>query len=258
MRISFANLSYVYPFSFFIILLIGWWVVIRVRRAGGIWRLRYYAYPRRWLVYLHRDVPLYERLPLELRAPYQDKVLQFVDGKLFRPAGSMEEVTYAEQVPIAGNACLLLLNSGGESEVNYPNILTVYLHRKGDQNAEARTSSVALLWDEAKRQATDPRDEGNAALAPIAAELGWETAGRSGLPETLLLAPWARLRCAEFEKASPGLLEKASAGEPVEVFAVATEMFLGAPALLRQKHPALYEGLRLFYRVDPARWAGKK
>jgi Mlc titration factor MtfA (ptsG expression regulator) len=226
--------------------------VIRARRAAGIWNLRYYAFPRPWLKYINRYVPLYNRLPLELRALYQDKVIQFVDAKLFRPCGSMDEVTPAEQIPIAGNACLLALNTG--NALNFPAVLTVQVFRHEDPDAEARINCVALSWDATNHQATDPRDRDKAALVPIAAQLGWETAGKSGLPEALLLAPWARVRAEEFAQAFPGVLEKAAAGEPSEVFGVATEMFLGAPALLQQKQPALYDCLRRFYSVDPARW----
>jgi MtfA peptidase len=252
MRICFASLSYLYLFYGCLILLVGWWVVIRVRKAAGIWRLRYYALPRPWLKFLHQDVPFYERLPLELRAHYQDKVVQFVDAKLFRPGGSLDEVNYSHQVPIAGNACLLLLNIGSDN--NYPRVLTVNLFNHTDVVPEPRSSSIVLLWNEQKRQATDPRDRDTGALIPIASQLGWETAGSTALPEVLLIAPWARVRTAEFVEANPGLLESAAQGEAVDVFAVATEMFLAAPNLLQQRHPALYNGMRLFYRVDPARW----
>ncbi|HWB03018.1 MAG TPA: zinc-dependent peptidase [Verrucomicrobiales bacterium] len=255
MRICFASLSYIYLFYGFIILLVGWWVVIRMRKAAGKWRLRFYALPRPWLKYLHQDVPFYEKLPLELRAEYQDKVVQFVDAKLFRPGGSIEEVTYSHQVPIAGNACLLLLNIGNDN--NYPRVLTVYVYDHKDTVPEPRSSTIILLWDEANRRAIDPRDRDKSTLIPIASQLGWETAGKSALPDVLLIAPWARVRTAEFVEANPGLLEKAAQGEAIDVFAVATEMFLAVPALLQRQHPALYEAMRLFYRVDPARWKTK-
>jgi Mlc titration factor MtfA (ptsG expression regulator) len=53
------------------------------------------------------------------------------------------------------------------------------------------------------------------------------------------------------------VLEKAAAGDPSDIFAVATEMFLAAPAMLQARQPALYNCMRLFYRVDPARWKTK-
>jgi MtfA peptidase len=252
MRIHFAFLPSQYLIYICLAILVGWWLVMRLRRAAGIWRLRFYAFPRPWLKYLHQHVPLYDRLPLELRAPYQDRVVQFVDAKIFRPCGGMAEVKWAEQVSIGGNACLLLLNS--RSPHTFAKILTVQVYQKGDENAEARVTCLALWWDEKLSQATDPRDHDKSRLFPIATQLGWETAGKPSVPESLLLAPWARVRCSEFVDACPGVLEKAATGDTGDVFALATEMFYAAPARLQQHHPELYERLRLFYLIDPARW----
>jgi hypothetical protein len=229
-------------------------------------------------------VPLYSRLPWELRAPYQDKVLHFVDAKGFRACGAINEVTEAMRVIIAGNACLLHLNrtAEGNSEAIFPGILAVQVFPADDPDAEARSSCLAMHWNPESMQATDPRDKENAALPAIARLLGWEIAGRSALPETLLLTGWARVRSVEFIKEHPGLLERISgnangaathpggsaenpseseepaAFQPADIFAVATEMFLAAPALLQQRQPELYAGLRQFYLVDPARWTLKK
>jgi hypothetical protein len=298
MRIVIASLPSYYYIAAILALLIGWWSVIRVRRTIGVWRLRYFALPRPWLKVLHAHVPLYGHLPWELRAPYQDKVLQFVDAKGFRACGALDEVTEEMRVIIAGNACLLLLNGSGEE--NFPGVLTVQLFPAGDPDAAPRSSCVAMHWDENKQQASDPRDVGNASLPAIALKLGWEAGGQPSLPDTLLLTAWARVRSAEFIKRFPGVLEKAagtavhhggpapmlaarlgkaavdaadSGGitespepdsqalniyDPADIFAVATEMFLGASALLRDRQPELYGAMRLFYQVDPARWTAQQ
>ncbi len=229
----------------------GWWIVMLVRRKTGAWRLRYYAFPRPWLKFLHDHVPLYSRLPWELRAPYQDKVLNFVDSKIFRPSGSMGEITERMRVAIAGNACLLMLNS--PAEVVFPPILTVQLYRAGDEDPTARSSCIALLWHEARNYATDPADLDTAPLAEMAGRLGLKA-----LPDPLLLTGWARVLYPDFEREYPGILEEVHPGESRDVFAVATEVFLAAPAVLQQGRPALYDALRHFYRVDPARWSLKK
>ncbi len=232
-------------------LLVGWWLVMFLRRKAGVWRLRYFALPRPWLKSIHNHVPLYGHLPWELRAPYQDKVLHFVDSKNFRACGAMDEVTEEMRVAIAGNACLLLLNDPGES--NFPEVLTVMLYPQNEDDPSARSSCVALLWDPQKRQATDPRDRESSILASIASNLGWKA-----LPEPLLLTAWARVRSTAFNHMHPGLLEKSAAGDPSDVFAVATEMFLATPAVLQQQHPSLYDAMRHFYKVDPARWTLKQ
>ena len=251
MRPLFATLPLQLLFWSILAVLVGWWLVMLLRRKAGVWRLRYYAFPRPWLKFLHEHVPLYERLPWELRAPYQDKVLHFVDSKNFRACGAMEEVTEDMRVTIAGNACLLLLNEISDS--NFPEVLTVQVYPQSEEEPLARSSCVAMLWDAEKMRATGPRDRDTESLAAIAAQLGWKA-----LPEPLLLAAWARVRSAAFIVANPGILGKAAAGNPSEVFAIATEMFLAAPAVLQQHRPELYAAMRQFYHVDPARWTLKQ
>ena len=232
-------------------LLAGWWLVMLLRRKAGVWRLRYFAYPRPWLKFLHDHVPLYERLPWELRAPYQDKVLHFVDSKNFRACGALDEVTEEMRVTIAGNACLLLLNDVSES--NFPEVLTLQVYPQNEEEPAARSSCLAMLWNPDKRHFTDPRDRSRDILSAIAAQLGWKA-----LPDPLLLTAWARIRSPAFIQANPGLLEKSATGEGADIFALATEMFLAAPALLQQHHPVLYAAMRQFYHVDPARWTLKQ
>jgi len=41
---------------------------------------------------------------------------------------------------------------------------------------------------------------------------------------------------------------------PPEFFAVATESFFEKAGAMRKRLPALYEQLRRFYAVDPAKW----
>ena len=251
MRPILASFPLLIAFGSVIALVVGWWLLMLVRRKAGVWRLRYFALPRPWLKFIHDHVPLYGRLPWELRAPYQDKVLNFVDSKNFRACGALDEVTEGMRIAIAGNACLLLLNDSSDN--SFPEVLTVQLYPKNEDEPSARSSCVAMLWDPGGFYATDPRDREQASLTSIASQLGLKA-----LPEPLLLTAWARVRSAAFIHTNPGLLEKTAAGDPPEVFAIATEMFLATPAVLRQHHPALYEAMRLFYHVDPVRWTLKQ
>jgi Mlc titration factor MtfA (ptsG expression regulator) len=50
------------------------------------------------------------------------------------------------------------------------------------------------------------------------------------------------------------LIDQYGATNPAEFFAVLTELFFEKPVELREKHEALYEELRTFYRQDPASW----
>jgi MtfA peptidase len=230
----------------------GWWLVMRIRRGAGIWRLRYYALPRPWMLHLHSRVPYYRQVPVELRAPYQDRVLQFVDGKSFRYADPLKLVEEDARVTLAGTGCLLLLNNTGDA--SYPDLLAVQLWPQGTTMEEILATkrpvkSLPLIWNEATYEATDPRDAGNKALPVIAKSLGWDH-----LPGTLLLAPWARHRAPEFLARHAQSLAGIAGGEAEDVFAVATEMFYAAPDALQKRHPQLYAALRQFYCIDPSRW----
>lgn len=50
----------------------------------------------------------------------------------------------------------------------------------------------------------------------------------------------------------PTFLDKYGATNPAEFFAVVTEYFFEQPQQLRERHPELYEELKLYYRQDPA------
>jgi len=252
MRLPFAFIQPEFLFWPLVALVVGWWLVMRLRKTAGIWRLRYFAMPRSWLKYLHDHVPLYTRLPWELRAPYQDKVVNFVDSKIFRPGGTTDEIPESVRVVIAGNACLLLLNS--PADVIFPNILSAQVFPLDEEEPWSKSSAVPILWDEAKKHPLDPHNRGREnELTVIATALG-----AKALPHPLLLTGWARARLGEFTKEYPDTLEKVTAGEPADIFAIATEIFYAAPAALRDTQPALYNHLRLFYKVDPARWPAKQ
>ncbi len=58
--------------------------------------------------------------------------------------------------------------------------------------------------------------------------------------------------CRAVDAGQETVLDPYGAEHPGEFFAVASEAFFEAPVLVQQAHPALYEQLRRYYRVDPA------
>ena len=52
----------------------------------------------------------------------------------------------------------------------------------------------------------------------------------------------------------PTLIDPYAATAPAEFFAVVTEVFFEKPRELAAMHAPLYEQLRRYYRLDPARW----
>ena len=239
-------------------ILLGWWGVMRVRKAVGVWRLRHFAFPRRWLKPLHEAVPIYHRVPWELRAPLQDRMLSFIDGKHFRAGGTLEEVSDEQRVVIAAHAALLLVNR--EAASCYGEVLGVRVHEGGTAAAAlecATPSHPVVLWDAARRAVLDPHD----AVSPLVPALLLRMGGavQEGAPD-LRLTAWGRLQSDAFAEhlgfeALGNFMERyEAAGDAAAFCAAATEAFFTHSQSLLQRDRALYEALRQFYKLDPARW----
>ena len=250
----------------------GAWLWRRMLRRTGALRLRHFAFPPEWLGYLETNVPLYRRLPVDLRERFQDRILNFVDGKRWKHCGGLEAVTDEMKVTIAGQACFLLLNR--EYGQNFSKVLYIMVYpssspgREGEENAlppvEAWPSaSVLLAWDEVQKTARDLRDERNEVIHQFARQLDLEDGkadGRPILQDRFQHTAWARVMSPEFLKTqTPGeghslFNRPMGSGDAAEVFAAATELFFEGPEVLLKKNPGLYGLLSDFYKLHPARW----
>ena len=232
--------------------------------------MRHFAFPHAWLKILEANVPLYHRMPVDLRDRLQDRVTQFVDGKRWKHCGGLEAVTDEMKVTIAAQACFLLLNR--DHEQNFSKVLTVMVYPTASLNGEDSGSalppvdawpsaSVLLAWDEVKKTARDLRDERNEVIHEFARQLDLEDGKRDGRPvlwDQCQHTAWARVMSKEFFRlqidCEGDLARKFKDGDPGEVFAAATELFYEMPDQLLKRHPELYELLRSFFKLDPARW----
>ena len=239
------------------------------RRTGRL-RVRHFAFPAAWLRILEENVPLYRRLPVDLRTRLQDRITPFVDGKRWKHCGGLAAVTDEMKVTIAGPACFLLLNR--DYGQNFSKVLTVMIYPRasidGEEGENALppvdswpAASVLLAWDSVRKSARDLRDERNDVLYEFARQLDLEDGERDGqplLPDRTQHTAWARVMSREFfrlQSQGDGALAKIFAGgDRGEVFAAATELFFEWPEQLLQRHPELYELLRSFFNLDPARW----
>jgi hypothetical protein len=87
--------------------------------------------------------------------------------------------------------------------------------------------------------------------------------GAPGLPSVGAYREWSETFWREFHRlreelrfGQVTLIDPYGATAPAEFFAVVTEVFFQRPRELAALHPQLYEQLRKYYRVDPARWEG--
>ncbi len=255
-----------------LLVMTGAWIWKRMgRRSGGL-RVRHFAFPAAWLKILEDNVPLYRRLPVDLRDRLQDRILNFVDGKRWKHCGGLGAVTDEMKVTIAGQACFLLLNR--DYGRNFSKVLNVLVYPSaslGSDDPENAlppvdawpSSSVLLAWDEVKKSARDLRDERNEVLHEFARQLDLEDGRADGKPilqDQCQHTAWARVMSREYLKheavTSPqgGLAAKMKTGDPAEIFAGATELFYEMPDVLLKRHPEIYALLLSFYRLDPARW----
>ena len=250
------------------------WFLQRVKRRTGSLRVRHFAFPAKWLEYLESNIPLYRRLPVDLRDRLQDRILNFVDGKRWKHCGGLEAVTDEMKVTIAGQACFLLL--GRAPSQDFARVLTIMVYptaRGSDADPESilppveawPSASVLLAWDEIKKTARDLRDDRNEVLHEFARQLDLEDGiadGRPILQDPCQHTAWARVMNQAFISASPpsespsadSWPDRLHAGAAGENFAAGTELFYQKPAQLKKRHPDLYGLLRDFYKLDPARW----
>ena len=235
-------------------------------RSRGTLRDRHYSFPRNWLPYLERNVPFYTRLPFELRIELQDRIITFVDGKAWQGCGGIETVTDEMKVTISAYPCLMEINKQGGAGFGRTRFLHVYpasylLPAPDDDSVPVSnawpTSAIVLAWDGAAHNALDLRDRQNTALGEIASRLGIQP-GPAG--NDFQYTGWARTtgeELAAMQRTADGtvpLAEKYSAADPVEFFAVATEVFFEQPGHLQTRHRELYDVLSQYYKLHPVRW----
>jgi len=206
---------------------------------------------------------------------------EFLAVKQFHGAQGLQ-LTDRMLLAIALQACLPVLNlglqaySGWVGIVVYPGDFVIprkemdadgVVHEYDDEVlGEAWEGGPVLLsWFE------DEAPEGvNVVIHEFAHKLDMENGGVDGLPRLrpgMSAQAWAEAFepayeqfCAQVDADEETLLDPYGAEHPGEFFAVATETFFEAPALLQEAFPEVYRQLGRYYRLDPAagegRWAG--
>ncbi len=232
---------------------------------------------------LERNVPVYRRVPTELRAQLNGHMHVFLAEKHFEGCDGLA-MTEEIRVTIACQACLLILNR----ETNYyPDLVTVLVYPsifyadveepdgvivseyKEDRSGESWDLGVVILsWEDVVEYASTGRAGYNVVLHEFAHQLDMENREMDGMPHLESRAQrdeWSRVfRDAydDFERAAASkrrtLIDSYGVGDPAEFFAVVTESFFERPLALRREHAALYDVLARYYRVDPASWEARR
>ena len=183
-------------------------------------------------------------------------------------------LTDALCVAIAAQACLPILHLGLEAYrdwvgiVVYPDEFVVarqiededgIVHEFDDVLAGEAWSGgpVVISW----RDAATDRGDYNVVIHEFAHKLDMQNGEADGVPalppdlsrqhwEEVLFAAYDDF-CARVDGAEDTRLDPYAAEHPAEFFAVISEAFFGAPALVAADYPALYALLQRYYRQDP-------
>lgn len=261
----------------------------RLRRLGGE------PIPDEWLRILEQNVPLYRRLPDDLKHELHRQLKVFLAERRLEGCGGLE-ITDAIRVTIGAQACMLILGRRDgyrrtfSSVLVYPHHFVVprrvpigggsHLVEPEERLGESwRYGEVVLAWDEVKQGPEDRTDGRNVVFHEFAHQLDQEDGFSDGVPildRRSDYATWARILGTRYEElrrtmestdkdkggtdaATPAtsrtVLDPYGATDPAEFFAVATEAFFEKPEELKRELPDLYEELRKYYRLDPAEWS---
>lgn len=252
-----------------------WW---RRRRRMA---LAAQPFPAHWQQWLHERTGLTQQLPPALLPRLQGLIRIFVHEKRFVGCNGLT-VTEEMRVVIAAYACLLLVNRPDVPRVHfYDELMSILVYPTAFVVRETQhlghgivtegprvlsgqawnAQRILLSWDDIEE---GMRAGHNVVLHEFAHYLDMEDESMDGAPglgslrayqqwSSVFWSEYERLR-ADIEAGRPTFLDPYAASEPAEFFAVATETFYQQPRELEQQHPGLYEQLRRYYRVDPARW----
>ena len=228
---------------------------------------------------LKKNLPLYQRLPEELKQQLHGLVNVFMNEKRFVGCGGLE-ITDEIKVTIAAQACMLLLNRKTRF---YPKLKTIYIYphtyvAKNLQNdggllVEGKSvrlgeswqnGPVVLAWDSIVGGARNIQDGRNVVMHEFAHQLDQEDGEADGAPileNRSCYRSWAHVLSEEYQRLRDkahdrhrSVLNQYGATNPAEFFAVATEAFFEKPKQMHKHSPGLYEELKSYYKLDPLQW----
>ena len=232
----------------------------------------------KWIQILRKNVPIYKRLPEDLKAELHGHIHILIAEKNFEGCGGLK-LTDEIKVTIAAQASILLLNRNASY---YPRLSSILVYPSSyrvndvDQigavvNEEEDildgeswgSGAIVLAWDHIKQTANDPSDGYNLVIHEFAHQFEFETIPT--ISDKKSFTKWARVLNSEFQKFQKNIktnkktiLDEYGAEDPYEFFSVASEAFFEKSAELKSKMPELYRELAKFYNVDPAMWVTRK
>jgi hypothetical protein len=255
----------------FVAMVVGWFVVKRLLRNAKRAKLLAANIPAEWIAIIEANVPIYKKLPDDLKSQLHGLVNVFLAEKSFEGCGG-QEITDEVRVTVAAQACMLLLN---RKTKYYPKLKVIYMYphtyvAKGEGNTGARLGEswqngpVVLAWNSVTGGARNIHDGKNVVFHEFSHRLDQEDGEADGAPileNRSSYKTWASVLGEEYDalqdktrRRRKSVINKYGATNPAEFFAVATEAFFEKPKQMHKKQPDLYEELKSYYKMDPLNW----
>ena len=255
----------------FVVAIVGWFVVKRLRRNACRVRLLAAGIPAEWIGIIEANIPIYGKLPGELKSQLGGLVNVFLAEKRFEGCGG-QEITDEVRVTVAAQACMLLLN---RQTKYYPKLKTIYVYPhtyvakdgdvKGARLGESwQNGPVVLAWNSVTGGARNIHDGKNVVFHEFSHRLDQEDGEADGAPileNRSCYKTWASVLGEEYDalqnktrRRRKSVINKYGATNPAEFFAVATEAFFEKPKQMNKKQPELYAELKSYYKMDPLNW----
>lgn len=236
-------------------------------------------FPPEWRALLEQALPLYRRIPPNLRLELEPVVRAFLTDVRFIGCRGLE-VTDEMRLVIAIQACLLIVARDPRaygtlgSVLLYPDEFVVNQTDEDEAGVVTEgesvlsgqsvdTAQVVLSWQDVQDHGSD-EEIYNVVVHEFAHFL--DNALEGALTDTSsghkafeawhdVLEREYEALCDAVERGEETLIDPYGAESTIELFAVATEAFIEQPANLKRLHPALYTELATFYGLDPAAWS---
>lgn len=231
-------------------------------------------WPEAWESWLTQNYIHYPLLTEAQRARLRENSRIIIAEKTWEGCDGLK-VTEIMKVTIAAQAALLLL---GLEHDYFSRVLSIVLFPTDfefpAESEEVRGEiisgqavdygSVYLSWDRVLGEGREPSGGRNVVIHEFAHQLDFLDGYTNGTPPLRtaeLTRRWHKAMNTSFlqlrrelgESRNPFLGDYASTN-PTEFFSVLSEKFFLVPAALQHYHPALYEVLAEYYRVDPVQW----
>ena len=256
----------------------GYLYTFRKRKEANRQAILEKDFPHEWLLVIQRNIPVFERLPFDLKRKLEKSIQLFLGKTQYEGCGGLE-IDDEIRVTIAAQACLITL---GHSRQLYPHLKSILVYPSSFRGGEKGifgtdpdqqtirlgeswgTGTVILAWDSSRRGALNDFDGQNVVIHEFAHQLDQEDGNSDGTPllaERSGYVAWSKVMADEYQnqvrkalKGKRSVIDHYGATNPAEFFATATEAFFEKPEQLYRKRPEVYRILKSYFRLSPIDW----